>query len=134
MRNPLHVAAGLAVLSFGSCGPDDGPGTEADRVGVGAQCSSTDECTVDGEDELGCLEQFKGGYCGLADCTLDEDCPLGSACVTHDDGANYCFLVCQTKAQCNLNRSPALEANCSSSTTLVEGTRGPKVCIPPSGS
>ena len=48
---------GLAV----GCGNSDGE-TEADRVGVGAECSDAAECeSADDEVELECLIQFKGG-------------------------------------------------------------------------
>ena len=117
----------LVLLALG-CG-DDG-GTEAQKRGVGSQCAANSECTEMGQS---CLTQFKGGYCGVAACTKDADCPAGSACVRHEDGMNYCFLICVDKPECNRNRTLELEANCSSSATLVEGTKGRKVCVPPSG-
>jgi hypothetical protein len=120
--------AGLAV----GCGNSDGE-TEADRVGVGAECSDAAECeSADEEVELECLTQFKGGYCGLEGCAVDGDCPGGSACVTHDDGNNYCFRVCQDKPDCNLNRSVENEANCVGSITFVDDRNDRKACEPPS--
>jgi hypothetical protein len=120
--------AGLAV----GCGNSDGE-TEADRVGVGAECSDAAECeSADEEVELECLTQFTGGYCGLEGCTGDVDCPEGSACVTHDDGNNYCFRVCQDKPDCNLNRSVENEANCVGSITFVDDRNDRKACEPPS--
>jgi hypothetical protein len=107
-------------------------GTEADRLGVGAQCVDTEEC--DEEIGLVCLPQFKGGYCGLTPCTGDIDCPEASACIAHDDGINYCFRLCNDKPDCNANRDLENEANCSSSATFVDGTMGRKACVPPSGS
>jgi hypothetical protein len=80
-----------------------------------------------------CL-QFKGGYCGEADCLHDTDCPASSACIAHDDGTNYCFRTCLDKAECNENRDPENESNCSSSVTFVDGDMGRKACVPPSGS
>lgn len=105
-----------------------GGGNEADERGVGAECASADDCFEEGQ---ACLA-FRGGYCGIEDCARDADCPDGSACVTHSDGTNYCFLVCGTKSDCNTNRSSENEANCSSSTTFVDGANGRKACIPPS--
>lgn len=119
------VCLGLGVLG---CGEDEQ--SEADRLGVGAQCSSNDECTEEGQS---CLTQFKGGYCGVQGCDGDAACPEGSACVSHE-GANYCFLVCGTKSECNANRDAANEANCSSSAEFVEEAKGRKACVPPSGS
>jgi hypothetical protein len=120
--------AGLAV----GCGNSDGE-TEADRFGVGAECSDAAECeSADEEVELECLTQFKGGYCGLDACAGDVDCPDGSACVTHDDGNNYCFRVCQDKPDCNLNRSVENAANCVGSITFVDDRNDRKACEPPS--
>lgn len=117
----LVPAASLLVLA---CGDE----SEADRRGVGASCTTNDDCTEEGQT---CLP-FKGGYCGVRDCVEDTDCPGGSLCVTHDDGVNYCFLVCDTKADCNRNRSVDVESNCSSNITFADQGSG-KACVPPSG-
>ncbi|MDZ4696082.1 MAG: hypothetical protein SGI86_13115 [Deltaproteobacteria bacterium] len=129
---PYFAARNLLVLltlaGLGACGGNDG--TEADRLGVGAQCAKTDDC----QDGQTCLTQFKGGYCGISGCTKDADCPATSACVAHDDGMKYCFRTCAEKIECNENRTLELESNCSSSATLVETQKSPtKVCLPPSG-
>jgi hypothetical protein len=124
----------LLVAAWG-CGDDDDVGTEADRVGVGRECDADDDCpqsTHDGGISQECLTQFKGGYCGLTDCTAHEDCPAGSGCVSHDDGNNYCFRVCRDKPECNLHRAPDNEANCSSTIEYVGEDLG-KACVPPSG-
>jgi hypothetical protein len=123
-----HVLPFLVVLALASCGDDDD--TEAQRRGVGSQCASNGECTETGQS---CLMQFKGGYCGVAACARDVDCPQGSACVRHDDGMNYCFLVCSSKPDCNRHRAAEVEANCSSTAVLVDGSKDRKVCTPPSG-
>jgi hypothetical protein len=125
----MRIALLAAALAVGwGCGDDD---TEADRLGVGAQCESTDEC--DPDIDLLCLPQFKGGYCGLSGCEADEDCPEASACVLHEDGETYCFRICSDKPDCNANRDLENEANCSSSVEFVEGANGRKACVPPSG-
>jgi hypothetical protein len=116
----------LLVVSIG-CGDDS---TEADRLGVGAQCTSTDQC--DEETMQACLTQFAGGYCGIQNCVHDEDCPDPSACIAHEDGVNYCFRTCLDKPECNANRDLENEANCSSSVVFVDGTMGRKACVPPS--
>ena len=104
-------------------------GSDADDVMIGAECASTGECD---NEELTCLTQFKGGYCGAASCTANADCPEDSACVTHV-GSNYCFRTCVDKEECNENRTTENESNCSSSITFAEaGTTG-KACVPPSG-
>jgi hypothetical protein len=114
----------LALLA--ACGDDD---PKADRLGVGAQCTSTDQC--DEETNQQCLA-FKGGYCGIQGCTGDADCPEASACIAHTDGMNYCFRTCVEKVDCNANRDADNEANCSSSVTFVDDTMGRKACVPPS--
>lgn len=121
----VAAAAFFMGLSLSGCGDE---GTEADELGVGAQCVDEDDCA----EESSCLAQFKGGYCGLRDCQSNADCPEASACVTHDDGNNYCFRVCVDKAECNRNRSVDNESNCSSSITFVDTDFDAKACVPPS--
>ena len=129
----------MLVGALAGCGGDEA--TEADRIGVGAECTvdpSADPpstCPVVQKDEmdiqLECLP-FKGGYCGLEGCDGDVDCPDGSACITHDDGKNYCFRECTDKeADCNRNR-PTCESNCVSSVTFVDPRNERKACKPPS--
>lgn len=119
---PALVLAAALVLGCG------GDGTDADRKGIGAQCTKADDCRSGQQ----CLA-FKGGYCGLADCMNDAACPEGSACVRHTDGRNYCFRVCADKPDCNRHRAVEVEANCSSNVTFVEGNKSRKACVPPSG-
>jgi len=115
----------LAAASVSGCGDDDGG---AIARGIGAECSVDMDCTEMGQH---CLGQFKGGYCGATGCTHDIDCPSGSACVTDDDGANYCFLVCADKPECNVTRTLDNESNCVASIPFVDGAMGRKVCRPP---
>ena len=115
----------LVMLVAGACGDDDG--TEADRLGVGAECTQDDDC-LEGQ---GCLA-LKGGYCGIEGCDLNEDCPESSVCVAYDNGNTYCFRTCAVKADCNRNRSADFESNCSSSVAFVEAGTQSKVCVPPS--
>jgi len=119
----------LLTLSFiAACGGSEG--TEADRLGVGAQCVKNADC----QDGQTCLTQFKGGYCGISGCTKNADCPAASACVAHDDGMKYCFRICVEKIECNQHRTVDFESNCSSSATTVETPKSAsKVCLPPSG-
>jgi hypothetical protein len=103
--------------------------------GVGAECGADGGGCA--SDQM-CLTEFKGGYCGEKNCAHDTDCPSGSACIAYmaaaDGGTtNYCFLVCINKADCNVTRTTANEANCSSNQTFVDGTMGRKACVPPSG-
>lgn len=120
----LLVASPFMTIA---CGDDDG-GTQAQRLDVGAACANDEHCTREGQS---CLA-FKGGYCGVPDCASNADCPRGSACVAHDDGKNYCFLICTTKAQCNQDRPLDAEANCSSSITFTDAPSDYKACVPPS--
>jgi hypothetical protein len=107
-----------------------GCGSNADDLGVGAQCTSNDQCDADTMQV--CLMQFAGGYCGIMGCTKDADCPDLSKCVMHTDGVNYCFRTCIDKAECNANRDVANEANCSANVVFVESNPNIKACVPPS--
>jgi hypothetical protein len=122
----------LPLLLLTGCGDDDeGPGlSPAQLHGVGAACDADEDCHA-GDTPLVCLD-FKGGYCGLVDCEEDADCPAGSGCVVHDDGSNYCFLLCAEKPECNYTRPVEIESNCSSNIDFVEGKNGDKACVPPS--
>ena len=124
----LTLSLSIGVFA-GACGPQDDEGTEADELGVGASCASNDDCELE---EQTCLTQFKGGYCGLEGCEIDDDCPQGSGCVAHTDGQNYCFRLCVNKSECNLNRGPDEESNCVASVSFTDGGGG-KACVPPSG-
>jgi len=117
------TVSGLFVLQ--GCGATS---VAASILGVGAECTSNDNC--DTAIALTCITDFKGGYCGKANCTENAECPAGSICVT-DSGTNYCFLVCTDKTECNLHRTTD-EANCSADITKVEAGDD-KVCIPPPG-
>jgi hypothetical protein len=138
--NIFRILACVAlIVAVGACG-DDGGGVPADTIGVGAQCMASTECLqpdppcdsgVDCYHQV-CLTQFTGGYCGIANCTGNADCPEGSVCVAHDDNVNYCFRRCTDKGQCNVNRDADNESNCSSNVVFVTpGTAG-KACVPPS--
>jgi hypothetical protein len=129
MRASTWALVALAAWAASACGDDHhNSGTEADQLGVGASCSVNEDCTVQGQI---CLP-FKGGYCGLKDCTGDIDCPQGSRCVAHTDGTNYCFRACVDKAECNYNRPVDFASNCSSNVTFVDGAKNGKACVPPS--
>jgi hypothetical protein len=117
---------GIPLLTA-ACGDDN---EEADVLGVGAERTMTAEC--DERIELTCLPEFKGGYCGVRDCTGDMDCPEASACVAHTDGVNHCFRTCVDKPERNENGAVENEANCSSSVDFVDGAQGRKACVPPS--
>ena len=133
-NHPSQLLALAAIfLLIGGCRND------ADTVGVAAQCDVTDDCpeyaNADGDKiQLDCLTQFAGGYCGIADCADTLECPDGSICVAHIDGTNYCFRSCVDKSECNANRSPDTEANCSANFDWAVPAEddGSKACIPPS--
>jgi hypothetical protein len=118
-----------ALLLASVCACDDE--TEADRLGVGAECTATDQCDADTNQV--CLPQFKGGYCGIQGCLSDADCPEAAGCVAHTDGQNYCFRVCNDKPECNENRTVDNESNCSANVTFLEAPTNRKACVPPSG-
>ena len=130
---------GSMALLIGACGDDDA--NTADRVGIAATCTMTTDCAAVASDaadggvvQLQCLTQFAGGYCGLPNCTVSADCPIGAICVLHEDGETYCFRECLDKPECNANRPVEDEANCSSSFTFNDPAddTGQKACIPPS--
>ena len=127
MKRIVWVA--LACIAAMACGEGE---TEADRVGVGAQCTQANECESDDQTPLVCLTQFDGGYCGLSGCEGDGACPEGSACVRHTDMQTYCFRLCTDKPDCNRNRSEGNEANCVGSIEFVDARNGRKACEPPS--
>jgi hypothetical protein len=119
------LCAAIVILFLCNCGG----GSEAIRRGVGAECNATLMCSEAGQM---CLTEFKGGYCGVSNCTHDTDCPAGSACVTADNQINYCFLICVDKPDCNPHRSVDNESNCTASLAFIDGAMGRKVCNPPS--
>lgn len=130
----VQALSAMCTLVCGvACGDDDdGGATLADRLGVGMICSNDDDCPDD--EPNGFIQEclpFKGGYCGLSGCVDNVDCPSGSACVTHG-GANYCFRICLEKIDCNRNRTPDAESNCSANVDFVDGKQGWKACVPPS--
>lgn len=140
LRCQSLVLASWLVLALGACSDGGGPVVEADQVGVGAACSLDAECPAVQRDNsdgtpfaLVCLDQFKGGYCGLQGCTANADCPDGAACVGMDDGEEYCFRQCTEKSECNENRPAESESNCSSSVAYLEPETQGKACVPPSG-
>jgi hypothetical protein len=128
----VSVTLFVIASSLSACGDDDdGEGlSPAQRHGVGAACTADSDCFV-GDTQLRCLP-FKGGYCGLEGCQNAGDCPSGSACVAHDDGHNYCFLLCIDKPECNYTRPSEIEANCSSKITFADDGKDSKACVPPS--
>jgi hypothetical protein len=137
MKVTIYLLA--IILSFGLMGCDDDDSeTEADLAGVGAACTTDDQCQQP-EDDAGpvqeCLTEFTGGYCGVKDCASNEDCPEGSVCVDHD-GTEYCFRICNDKPECNANRDEDVESNCvgGGSVDYVDPTtpKETKACVPPS--
>ncbi|MDY0060525.1 MAG: hypothetical protein RBU45_12015 [Myxococcota bacterium] len=127
-RRLVVFLSGLALLgALIGCGDDDEK--EADRLGIGAQCTKTEEC-AEGQE---CLTAFKGGLCGVKNCSATVACPEASVCVVHDDGINYCFRTCVAKADCNAHRDADNEANCSSSVTFLDPAATGKACVPSSG-
>jgi hypothetical protein len=131
--NKNVLAVSVALLSVGAVWFVGACGTPADQFKIGGECTAngTDAGTCENQD-LTCLTEFAGGYCGAKGCLADADCPQGSICVT-SNSVNYCFRVCLDKPECNLNRTVTNESNCSSNIERVDGGNT-KACIPPSGS
>ncbi len=122
---PLSLSCSMLLALTVSCDSD------ADDLGVAAECSKDGDCNQDIEPPLTCLKSFKGGYCGLSGCDGNSDCPEASICVTHTDGVNYCFRECAEKSECNENRDGDNEANCTANIVRVDGG-SEKACVPPS--
>src|SRR5687768_7882836 len=120
----LRILGASLLLSLAACGD-----SATDR-GVGSECATSDDCTEEGQT---CLA-FRGGYCGLTGCTMDEDCPVGAACMMRGDAINSCSRTYAVKHDCNANGTEATEATCSSTAMCVEGAMGRKACTPPSSS
>ncbi len=120
----------VALTLVGGCMLACGGGG-SDALGIAAECTADTDCSNDGT--LVCLTGFSAGYCGLTGCTDNDGCPADAWCVTHTDGVNYCFRSCTDKPECNANRTPANEANCSAKMTRADGVSGTKACVPPSG-
>ena len=132
MRLDLMAALCLTLVA---CGDDNN--NDADSLGVGAECVADTDCFQPFNDAglaQQCLKQFKGGYCGIQNCQVNADCPQQSACVHHTDGHNYCFRTCADKLECNVNRTPDNESNCSANIEFTDGTKAQngKACVPPS--
>jgi len=130
----LVLLMSLGIISVG-CADDDDDENEADEAGVGAQCEVSTDCTqpeTDAGPMQECLTNFTGGYCGIKDCTGNADCPEGAACVAHEDNVNYCFRQCTDKSECNVNRDPEVESNCSANIEFVDADTLGKACVPPS--
>lgn len=131
MRILSFFAISLSIITLFSCSDSE---PQVDQIGIGGECTVNNDCNQE-LDTLACLSEFKGGYCGKADCSSNLDCPVGSVCVAHE-GSNYCFRSCAEKVECNENRSLENEANCSGSFTLanISDSTTLKACIPPSSS
>jgi hypothetical protein len=148
MKTLLYLALLSCPFAFVGCGgggdEEDPDGeTEADELGIAAECEVDDDCPevliagmggAGGKVQLKCLTQFDAGYCAIEDCESAEDCPEGATCVLHEDNRNYCFRECSAKTECNANRSPESEANCSANFDYADSAddHGHKACIPPS--
>ncbi len=62
---------------------------------TGAACHYFSECAG----PRGCLFEDKGGYCAVAGCASDWDCPLDAWCITHS-GFFWCAAECSKPTDC----------------------------------
>jgi hypothetical protein len=80
---------------------------------------------------LECVTSFDHGYCTIADCTLNADCPNDARCVTLPDGHNYCLRTCTGPNSCTFCRPFEFGGECTGDVDFAEaGTTG-EVCLPP---
>jgi hypothetical protein len=100
------------------------------RATVGSRCSSPEDC----ESGMVCLsgQGFVGGYCAVAGCTGEQECPPGSACVSEQSQGGLCLQRCSTIKDCSFRDAPAGE-----DVLTCEGRTGPsvgecpRVCVSP---
>jgi len=119
----------LGTLVIGASGCSDGNGqSEAQRIGLGAECLLGMDCGEGGE--LDCIP-FDGGYCTSSGCQA-LGCPDGSLCARDAIlGQTFCMLSCESAEDCNSNRSDENAAECTSSIEILDEVEGAKVCVPP---
>jgi hypothetical protein len=94
--------------------------------GIGADCGDANDCSSD----LECLSAFRGGYCGLSGCLVNDDCPDDALCVVASNGENHCYKPCSTASDCSFCRRDGLLGACTADVSFAEdGTTG-SVCVP----
>ncbi len=93
----------------GGQGPDaasgGGPDASDEETRVGGPCESAADC---GDDGALCVTRvgaggfeltFPSGYCSIAGCSGDADCPEGSGCLSAA-GMNACLALCEDENDC----------------------------------
>ena len=127
----------MAVFAIVMTACGDNVVLETDELGIGAKCSTETDCSPrlqawtssKGRGQFPvCLLEFEGGYCSASPCDRDADCPDGSACIRRDAHRFHCLRTCFDNADCNANREPENEAECSPNATPAP--MGRKVCLP----
>jgi hypothetical protein len=95
------------------------------NCGVGAACADDRDC----DPALACLTDFRGGYCGKANCTGNADCPGNAQCVRVGDDETTCMRSCADDTDCSFCRGSEVAATCSDDVERVEAGGG-RVCVP----
>ncbi|MFO7565402.1 MAG: hypothetical protein R6X02_22365 [Enhygromyxa sp.] len=90
--------------------------------GIGAVCNEDADCGPD----LVCIGEIDGGYCGVRDCQVADDCPMGSQCINHA-GINYCARNCDVASDCGFCRHENVGASCRADVEFVDGSGS--VCV-----
>jgi hypothetical protein len=101
-------------LTLAACKKSDGISRD-----LGASCESHSDCNDR------CLPEprWPGGFCSI-DCTVTDDCPVGSDCVTTGDG-DVCLFLCFDDRDCDF-----LESASSEDVWACRNLDGLEVCSP----
>ena len=69
---------------------------------MGCEAAVGDKCTTSNDCPAGtvCDTDSPGGYCLVANCDGDEDCPDEAVCVNFTDSLRYCLLKCKKNSDC----------------------------------
>jgi hypothetical protein len=86
----VAAAPVIALSTIAACTGTAGPGSQD----VGAPCSADSQC----EDRCFKSAEFADGMCSRI-CRVDQDCPIGSACV--ENGGGFCAVSCQAPVDCS---------------------------------
>ena len=69
---------------------------------MGCEASIGDKCKTSNDCPAGtvCDTDSPGGYCLVANCDADEECPEEAACVKFTESQRYCLKKCKKNSDC----------------------------------
>lgn len=112
-RTPEDAGSGATDTGPGAVdagGPSivDGSAAQPGAGGVGAACTSVEDCSDPG---AVCLD-LTGGYCAIPDCAGTPDaCPEGSACFLFGEEGSYCVDTCLSSDECREDEGYVCDAD-----------------------